>query len=65
MCVLDYNFAILNEAFLIHKPGIKTSKHHSSETDGKKVSKQTTLISKIIMPQLKMMYGKKSGCGSP
>ena len=64
MCVLDYNFAILNEAFLIHKPGIKTSKHHSSETDQKKVSQQKQLITNTIIPQLQTLYGKKKGCGS-
>ena len=64
MCVLDYDFAILNEAFLIHKPGIKTSKHHNSETDQKKVQLQRNLISNVIMPELRMIYGKKIGCGS-
>ena len=24
LCVLDYDFMILNNAFLVHKPGIKT-----------------------------------------
>ena len=63
MCALDYTFSILTEAFLIHKPGIKTSKHHNSETDQKKVSQQRKLITNVILPQLQIMYGKKKGCG--
>ena len=64
MCVLDYDFAILNEAFLIHKPGIKTSKTKSSETDSKKVQLQRNLIEKVIVPELKIIYGHKAGCGT-
>ena len=64
MCILDYDFAILNEAFLIHKPGIKTSKHHNSETNQKKVEKQRKLVKSVIMPELRIMYGIKDGCGS-
>ena len=64
MCVLDYDFAILSEAFLIHKPGIKTSKHHTSETNQKKVQQQRNLISKVILPELKIIYGHKTGCGA-
>ena len=62
MCILGYDFAILNEAFLIHKPGFKTKSQHTKETDAKKVNAQRKMITKSIIPQLKKIYGDREGC---
>ena len=53
---------ILNNAFLIHRPGIKTAKASSSHIDKAKVAAQNDFIKKIIMPELKQLYGTRKGC---
>jgi hypothetical protein len=59
---MDYDFLILNNAFLIHRPGIKTAKENMNHTDRAKVSAQNDLIRKMIMPELKQLYGSRKGC---
>ncbi|XP_017012697.2 beta-1,4-glucuronyltransferase 1 [Drosophila takahashii] len=61
MCVLDYEFHILDNAFLVHKPGIKQpakSKsvltHSSRRTNG--------LINKKISKEMRIKYGSRNGC---
>ncbi|EDV58763.1 beta-1,4-glucuronyltransferase 1 [Drosophila erecta] len=60
MCVLDYEFHILDNAFLVHKPGIKQPGYRKTifsqtrRTDG--------LISRKISKELRMMYGFRDGC---
>merc|ERR1712018_557844 len=61
-CLLDYNFAILDNAFLIHKPGIKTKKEKLKNIKPGKLANQNKFIKKIVLPELKLMYGKKKGC---
>ena len=60
LCVLDYDFLILDNAFLVHRPGIKIFKkdpHREMLT-----SKTNALIKKIIVPELKILYGTRKGC---
>nr|XP_012214939.1 PREDICTED: beta-1,4-glucuronyltransferase 1 [Linepithema humile]XP_012214940.1 PREDICTED: beta-1,4-glucuronyltransferase 1 [Linepithema humile] len=60
LCVLDYDFLILDNAFLVHRPGIKIFKkdpHRDMLT-----AKTNALIKKIIMPELKVLYGTRKGC---
>ncbi|XP_052747387.1 beta-1,4-glucuronyltransferase 1 [Bicyclus anynana] len=60
LCVKDYDFMILNNAFLIHKPGIK---HYVKNTKRDTLaSRQSLYIKNIIMPQLKTLFGKRNGC---
>ena len=42
LCVLDYDFAVLNNAFLIHKPGIKTpsENYRSRGASSRQISQQ-------------------------
>lgn len=62
MCVLDYNFFVLDNAFLVHRPGIKLYKKDSRRLAlSKKLNK---LYKKFIFPQLKMLYGERAGCES-
>jgi beta-1,4-glucuronyltransferase 1 len=56
MCLLDYNFNVLNNAFLIHKPGIK----EKGILNEKKTNKD--LILKEILPEIDVLHGKKNGC---
>lgn len=60
LCVLDYEFNILDNAFLTHKPGIKTLKKDPARQV--LASKTYSLIKKVILPELKVLYGVKKGC---
>ncbi|KAL1451197.1 hypothetical protein WDU94_003481 [Cyamophila willieti] len=60
LCVMDYEFQILDNAFLVHKPGIKTLKkdHARAVLAGK----TNALIRKVIVPELRILYGVRKGC---
>ncbi|XP_059221203.1 beta-1,4-glucuronyltransferase 1 [Stomoxys calcitrans] len=60
LCVLDYEFHILDNAFLVHKPGIKVLKKDTRRA--MLAGKTNQLIRKIIYPELKIMYGTRNGC---
>jgi beta-1,4-glucuronyltransferase 1 len=57
MCALDYDFMILSDAFIVHRPGIKTERRKGT------MSHQTNMIIKNnIIPELKLLYGDKKEC---
>ena len=58
MCVLDYDFAILDNAFLVHRPGIKTKGDNFVSTNAWKVSAQKDLMKNTISAELKLLYGQ-------
>ncbi|KAK9875082.1 hypothetical protein WA026_005877 [Henosepilachna vigintioctopunctata] len=60
LCVMDYNFLILDNAFLVHKPGIKVYKRDPKRDS--LAGKTRRLIKKIIFPELKILYGSRKGC---
>ncbi|XP_028132839.1 beta-1,4-glucuronyltransferase 1 [Diabrotica virgifera virgifera] len=60
LCVLDYDFMILDNAFLVHKPGIKIYKKDPRRA--MLAGKTHQLINKIIFPELKVLYGVRKGC---
>ncbi|KAJ8921858.1 hypothetical protein NQ315_008490 [Exocentrus adspersus] len=60
LCVMDYDFLILDNAFLVHKPGIKVYKKDPRRS--MLAAKTNQLIRKIIFPELKVLYGVKKGC---
>ncbi|XP_023020841.2 beta-1,4-glucuronyltransferase 1 isoform X2 [Leptinotarsa decemlineata] len=60
LCVLNYDFLILDNAFLIHKPGIKVYKKDPRRS--MLAAKTNQLIKKIIFPELKVLYGIRKGC---
>ncbi|KAJ8972560.1 hypothetical protein NQ317_010824 [Molorchus minor] len=60
LCVMDYDFLILDNAFLVHKPGIKVYKKDPKRS--MLAAKTNQLIRKIIFPELKVLYGIKKGC---
>lgn len=60
LCVLDYDFLILDNAFLVHRPGIKFYKKDPYR-EGLS-AKTNALIKKIIFPELKVLYGTRKGC---
>ena len=61
LCALDYEFHILDSAFLVHKPGIKlrsmkTLKNIYDENN------QTNFINRVLLPQMATLYGNSTGC---
>ncbi|XP_017047263.1 beta-1,4-glucuronyltransferase 1 [Drosophila ficusphila] len=60
MCVLDYEFHILDNAFLVHKPGIK----QPAKTESLFSQKRHTngIINKKIIRELRFKYGYRKGC---
>lgn len=55
MCVLDYDFHVLNNAFLVHRPGIK----YKSSARGKS---NRDYVTKNLLPELVNLYGTRTGC---
>lgn len=56
MCLLDYSFMVLNDAFLVHKPGVKRKSQ---------VAKQSEMAErevKLLKGQLVALLGKRDGC---
>ena len=62
LCVMNYNFAILDNAYLIHKSGIKSKIAFLKNLNVFKVASQTKLLKKEILPELKLLYGTRKGC---
>ncbi|TRY63012.1 hypothetical protein TCAL_11158 [Tigriopus californicus] len=62
MCVQDYEFHVLNNAFLVHKPGVKPRDVARPLKKKQKIRQQTQLIKGRIMPELKRIFGTKKGC---
>ena len=57
---MDYDFLILDTAFLIHKPGIK--KLREEFTHNAITRKQNNVIEYSVMPELYSSVGKREGC---
>lgn len=64
LCALDYDFHVLNGAFLIHKPGMKSKEDNTSQNrkNRKLISAQKKLINSKIIPELKKTVGVRQGC---
>ncbi len=61
---MDYDFLILDNPFLVHKPGIKTLKMKKVDnmTHSIHVKMQNRLIRDVIQPELFKSVGKREGC---
>lgn len=66
MCVLNYEFHILDNAFLVHKPGIKKRRETRLNKDGRetRLNKRQTngLIDHKIYREMRIIYGSRKGC---
>ncbi|XP_056640217.1 beta-1,4-glucuronyltransferase 1-like [Diorhabda sublineata] len=59
LCILDYNFLVFDNAFLIHKPGVKKKKIQNIKyKDQQKINNR---ILKHIQDELKSIYGTSMG----
>ncbi|KXJ83970.1 hypothetical protein RP20_CCG025124 [Aedes albopictus] len=59
MCVLGYNFHVLDNGFLVHKPGFKNVTE-AARPDQEKV--QRKFVEEVIFEELKVLYGKNKHC---
>lgn len=59
MCLLDYNFNILSNAFLVHRPGIKELQEARRPKLENIVKK---FILKEILPEIRKKYGNNKDC---
>lgn len=59
MCVLQYEFALLNNGFLTHRPGIKSLNQAVRPT---KEIKNELLIKHQITKELIALYGTRKEC---
>jgi N-acetyllactosaminide beta-1,3-N-acetylglucosaminyltransferase len=62
MCLLDYDFMILDNAFLIHKPGIKRKKHELELSRPKYAIRRQNRMLKKTQAEITEKYGKREGC---
>lgn len=60
MCLLDYNFAVLDNAFLVHRPGVKVA--IKNPLRDAIVHNQLILIQNVIRPELEIIYGANINC---
>uniref|UniRef100_A0A182QFD2 N-acetyllactosaminide beta-1,3-N-acetylglucosaminyltransferase n=1 Tax=Anopheles farauti TaxID=69004 RepID=A0A182QFD2_9DIPT len=59
MCILDYDFHVLDNGFLVHRPGIKTAAQANRPPQQ---AKQRTFIRKTIAQEIAALYGTREGC---
>lgn len=60
MCLLDYDFAVLDNAFLVHRPGIKVSRRDPVRDS--LARKQYILIYSTVRRELLDYYGNNKNC---
>ncbi|RXG54212.1 Beta-1,4-glucuronyltransferase 1 [Armadillidium vulgare] len=60
MCLLGYEYHVLDNAFLVHKPGIKLLKKKYIYSN--LVGKQNALIHSKIVKEYKKYYGDRKEC---
>lgn len=56
----DYEFFILDNAFLVHRPGIK--KFHEDSKRKSLVQQTNSLLHTFIYPHIKILYKDHFGC---
>lgn len=59
MCLLDYDFSVLDSVFLVHRPGIKLG----SPAESKGIRAATRkMINEKFLPQYASLFGHREGC---
>lgn len=61
MCLLNYTYLILDNAFLIHKPGIKKAKVQLQKY-GNAVQDANKLLKNVIRKEFESLYGHQREC---
>ncbi|XP_044262843.1 beta-1,4-glucuronyltransferase 1-like [Tribolium madens] len=60
LCLLDYDFMVLDNAFLVHKPGIKKITRDKKRLKYEK--KTNKLIRERFLPEMNFLYNFKNNC---
>ncbi|CAG7831361.1 unnamed protein product, partial [Allacma fusca] len=60
MCVLRYEFHVLNHAFVVHRPGIKRAR--KKFTDSALVNNTINKMLHAYVPEITALYGYRSLC---
>lgn len=60
LCVLDYDFLLLDNVFLVHRPGIKRFVKNFSLQ--KYENKTNSILKHEILPEMNRLYGKRQDC---
>lgn len=61
MCLLDYDYMVLDNAFLIHKPGVKKKKEQNIVYRNV-VRKTNILLKTVILKELDKIFGPNQHC---
>ncbi|XP_052896045.1 beta-1,4-glucuronyltransferase 1-like [Anopheles moucheti] len=59
MCILGYDFHVLDNGFLVHRPGIKTMAQANRPPQQ---AKQRSFMRKTIAREIAALYGTRAGC---
>lgn len=62
MCLLNYDYTVLDNAFLVHTPGIKTKGGREDPKRLKVIKATDKLIRTVIVPQFRTLFGNTEGC---
>lgn len=62
LCLQDYDFNVLSNAFLCHKPGIKTVDWNKENVREDYLKRTFEIIFQKIVPDSKALYGDREGC---
>jgi len=58
---MDYDFMILDNAFLIHHPGLKTYENNAKLNKNRQIYEKKARTRKIVS-ELDQIYGAREGC---
>ncbi|XP_017776246.1 PREDICTED: beta-1,4-glucuronyltransferase 1-like [Nicrophorus vespilloides] len=61
LCLLNYDYMVLNNAFLTHRPGVKKSKEQINKYS-RYIGATNRLIKRKIKVELEALYGSRQGC---
>lgn len=62
MCLIDYNYNVLTNAFLVHKPGIKTLDWKKANVDPTHRKSKSKLLRTDIKQESDVLYKYREGC---
>ena len=60
LCVRDYEFHILDNGFLVHRPGIKVGIKEQKRSVI--IKEQTKFINSTLKQEYEVLYGKSPNC---
>lgn len=62
MCLLNYEYMVLKNAFLVYKQNIKSEKTQIPSTTIQDIRNTNQIIANMIKNELHAIYGKREDC---